>query len=426
MVRSAYFGALDPVGFAPAATQVDRRIVEAAGVLMIHMLAGGVTPVLSPAQAFDGPLVLGAVQRYDDETLAVLGLLRRGAIQVRIVDNPLLRDTADPADRFSLLNAFGSALLRDDFEFSSWPELHEHPELRRELAVQLARDVPGVDGIADGPLRQRLAALVEIDRALRDAGLPMRVTAPPGDGLAARVRAGLETLPEDPVVGELLTRVRSDPSSLRTRSQWRSLIRTLEAGPEAVAKLNGLVNISYNGLVRATLGAEGLNTDAPDYETAILAAKNGMGLALSAKTAELVDDRALSGWLTWQEVRRLRDELLEITSSDGRIRYLISRHAEHTLEIARATNTGTSMWAHVKAAPLNIGGSLLGGGVGVLTGDPALVLAGAGAGAALASVANYLTDVFREREAVRHAAARAGELSDRWSPSLVSDTMDYR
>jgi len=433
--RTAYFSALDTVHFRAdvPATLRDERMVGATGTVMLQMLLGGVTPLLSQTQAFDSAAIVNALARFGEDLPTLLKLARTGRVRVPILDGPLLRD--DPADghRLTLLNAFVSALQRPDFIFSAWPELAADPGLRAAVAEQLDRDPADVERITSGTLYHRLSGLIEFDRALRDSG-PISARPPAGPGLCERVlttlghRRGSLSRQEDATLSDLETRVRSgaDAALFERRSAWYALLDGHADAERPIAIARAVVDACYNQMVAASLGADGLSLEIPDLAAARAVADTDPAYRLDAQAAQLVDDPAFGEWLTWARLDETLATMEQLTLPQSRFRHLVERYREHAVPVQAERNSGNQIWAHVSAAPANLAGAVIGGIVGLSLGGAPGALLGGVAGALGGVYANYSLDRRKTRELARAEAKARREFDGRFAPVLNGGSLAYR
>ncbi|MQM26378.1 hypothetical protein [Glycomyces albidus] len=441
---TAYFGVLDTVNFQPDLPELElaNRTLNATGAVMLHMILGGVHPVLSQSQAFDSAPLVSTLARMDEDSLAMIGLARRGSIQVRILDSPGLAD--DPADgqRFTLLNAFRSALLQPEFRFSSWPELGADMALRRAVAEQLDRDPERVGAIAEHDLLHRLLGLIEFDQALRDSPVSERATIANGADLADQVLGAVSSIrrtsggADTDMLTLLQARVQEarDPARFRRRSAWYALLDEYEdaASQDASAAgqlelVRGLVNAKYNGIVAASLGADGLDVEIPDFRAAQIVARAGTEHLVGARSAQVLDHSDVGAWLTWSELQRTLTLMQDIRVPQSRYRFLVGKYREYDVGRRMRSQPGGQIWAHVRAAPINALGAAVGGIVGLAIGNDAVgTVVGSLIGTAGGVYANVVLDKFKER-ALGKAALKAQRESDQvFTPVLGRGSIAYR
>ncbi|WP_091039370.1 hypothetical protein [Glycomyces harbinensis] len=444
--KTAYFGVLDSVNFSADLPDDDlaHRTLHATGAVMLQMILGGVNPVLSQTQAFDCAMFTGGLARMDRGSIAMMELVRSGQIQVRILDSAALLD--DPADgrRFTLINAFRSALLQRDFRFSSWPELGGDMTLRAAIAEQLDRDPFGVDAVADGPLLHRLLGLIEFDRALRDSPVSERASVTSGASLADRVLGALANIRRNTAGGdtEVLTRLETraaaggDGRPFTRRSSWYALLDEYEevasdAGdPSRLAQLGmvrGLVNAKYNGIVAESLNADGLDVEFADFKTAGIVAQAGVENLVGARATQVLEESEIEAWLTWSELPGILSDMRNLTAPQNRFRHLVSRYREHDIRRRADAIAKNQIWAHVGAVTVNATGTVVGGIVGLaLGGDLVGTSIGSVVGTLGGVYANHMLDTQKQR-GLRKAELRAQKEFDQlFTPVLGRGSIAYR
>ncbi|MGH3546464.1 MAG: hypothetical protein ACRDPW_11165 [Mycobacteriales bacterium] len=281
--RFHYYSALDTVYFAHGtpAEVYAARAVSATGILMLDMLVGGATPLLSQTQAFDNALLLEQLSTPSPDSRALLRLVRNNRIHVRILDTTGLRERTDHAERFTLRNAFCSALTQPEFHLSAWPELRDQ-QLRAHVLRCLDHAPADIGKLPEQDLAARLEGLIELDLSLRQSSAIERTPPVAGPDLSNRIRTGLMALaignPTTLGVTEaLMTDPRLDVSaSGNRRSAWYTLLTEMTAGgleddsdlAYIERDVRGIVDGAYNSVVADSLGATGAFTLCPTDDVA--------------------------------------------------------------------------------------------------------------------------------------------------------------
>lgn len=439
-MKTAYFSALDTVHFRneiPTSVR-DRRMVGATGAVMLQMLLADVTPVLSQTQAFDGAVIVNTLARFDDKGATLVKMARSGRLRVPVLDGPLLCPDPSDGERFTLLNAFVSALRRTDFVFAAWPEFTGAPDLRATIAEQLDRRPEQVEQIADGSLRDKLCGLVELDRALRTAPRSPLARFSAGPGLCSRTLAGIQQARRvQPASTAFLTRLEArvrtadDADLYDRRSAWYALFQEYEEvfGAEAgsaVAIARGVVDAVYNQLVAVSLGADGIEMEIPDFETAEIVARSGIECRLGARAIQLVSEPSFNAWLTWSRLTDTMTKMEHLTLPQSRFRYLVGRYREHDVARRAERISGGQVWAHIAAAPTNVAGAMTGGVVGMVLGGDTGALLGGMIGSLSGVYANYILDRRKTRELSRAENRARREFDGRFAPVLSGGSLAYR
>ncbi len=351
--RTNFYGLLDSVRFGSteSADGLSRRRLAATGAVMLDLLAGSATPVLSHAQAYDSAAVLDVFQNHDKETGALRDLVRRGLIRVLVP-----RSDQVPAlvgdDAGSLINWFALALTRPDYVFSGWPQLSRH-EVREDVLDILRPGVSADGHLGDPDLEARLEGLRVLDGAVAESPVEQRANPAVLARLPAEVsRAARHYAAESLEGGDgqwLATRVdeavRTSRDPLGRSQIYRLLtVRREETGHDlTLTALTSLVDGVYNELVAQSLHATGsLRTCATEGVANALA-----DLTEDASNAELAIDLALDPrrqeWLRWQDVERLATEMHGFNATH-RLRYL-ERCRIAGLEIGPPDATGIRRWS---------------------------------------------------------------------------------
>jgi hypothetical protein len=342
-VSEVFYDDLDTVRFGSGVSAADRKArgITAMGTLMLGLLVGNAAPLLSQAQAFDGELILGLLGQPRDteqrgDRLAILRLARQGYFRVGILDSEALR--ADPPDgeRYTLINAFRSALGGAGFVFSGWPELAD-PELRPELLSCLDHAPDQLGSLAGSDVADRVEGLRELDRNLRQGSGQgaLKVVRPvASQGLRERVRADLaDGASGDPELANaaewLLGEVDADRAGrFGSRSGWYSLLDQYKRTGGAVTTVRDIVDGHYNAIVAESMGAPGISLSCGDEEAAcLLATHYGLSEGTGERAVNLVADPRRAGWLRWTQVPELL-ETLDDLSPDRRLDHLVREHSD--------------------------------------------------------------------------------------------------
>jgi hypothetical protein len=139
MPSRVFYSVLDSVNFNPLRPRVDRDQVRisAAGSLMLGILIGNISPVLTDAQVFDNRLIIDTVAAFDRDSSAFLGLIREGRLNLGLLRMPNL--AIESNRQIKLTDSFAAALNRPNFVFSAWPDLEE-PSIRQAVASVIIAD----------------------------------------------------------------------------------------------------------------------------------------------------------------------------------------------------------------------------------------------------------------------------------------------
>lgn len=435
MKKFHYYSALDTVYFRPdlPAELLTSRAVSATGVVMLDMLVGDGTPVLSQVQAFDNSLILALLAEPSPNSHAFLRLIRRNRLQVRILDTPALRDTAEHSERFTLRNAFCSALSQPGFVASAWPELND-PTARRTVVELLDAAPDRLDSLGDARLVARLEGLLELDASLRQSSAIERMPIGQGAGLTSRVVGGLTALAEGEsaqagLSTRLLDAARQLPEA-RTdrRSTWYTLLDDLvdfndrtggAAMGSAVTNLRGLIDGAYNGVVADSLGVTGSLTVTPTDEVArALAVSQPQGSTAGQLTA-LVRDPRRQEWLTWSKLVDVLDDCDHMIGSERRLAYILHEHREYVGAVEAEKRTGLALRIALPHAAVSILVGAAAGGLGESIGG--------GLGAALGAGVAGIVSLLGAHPRVTRLHATWGEkakrnAAEKWEATVATGT----
>jgi len=433
-----YFSVLDTVRFGPEVerSELATRSVSSTGVLLLELLVGGGTVLLSQTQAFDNAMLLEYLAANDAESLALRRLVQSGRIQVRIFDSPALRELPSGGQRFTLLNAFCSAMSQRDFVLSAWPELGDHG--RRLAIVECLDRAPNrLRALCDDDvLAGRIEAVRELDLSLRKSPASERAMPVVGKNLYERVSDDLETLPADEpteaamywLAGRLAV---VDPGRLRGRSTWYRLLDELAAqhpifsGPEE--NLRAIVDGAYNRVVADSLGATGTFTQYPAGEVAAaIAEQAGIDATTDRQLVLLAEDQRRDAWLTWSEAASMIDDLTELPSPWRRLDHLVRRHQEYVG--VTETSTRGQMWLAIAATIPPLIGSVAGATAEELVGALPGALGGGALGGLVSISGLLLPSVFplgKHRWRERHERI-SGERWETTVPTVTTGSASWR
>ena len=437
MQRTNYYGLLDSVRFAPhlPADVRARREVAATGAVMIDVLAGGAVPVLSQTQAFDSAVLLNVLEGHGDDTLALLRLVERSRLQVRVVERPRIEHLAGPAPE-SLLNAFALAVQRPGFMLSGWPELTDAALRRHVLDVTIAG--ADVDELGSERLAARLEGLRLLDAALTRSEAAEKVRAAPGGNLFEQVLGVLDSYEqEEPAHAEAVRWLRaralsvrarreSDPGAgpdLGGRSGWYVLLDELSGEDElapAGSALRSVVDEAYNGVIAVSLGVTGSLRTCTTQSVAKSLADLEVDAATGALAVDLAVDPRHQSWLTWTKVGELSDTLTAF-DPPRRVRYLEDLHIRN-LDLTEDQQDTGGRWALpvglTRAFPI-LGSSAVAaaGEIAVGGGVP-----GIGLSAVVGVVALYAAPVIRDAVTRRGRSADADDLAPGAAGAVTTGT----
>ncbi|MDP9418098.1 MAG: hypothetical protein M3P48_09790 [Actinomycetota bacterium] len=415
-----YHGLLDTVGFGATvdATVRAERAAAATGALMLDILLTGATPVLSQTQAFDNALLLDQVAQTTQESRALLRLFGSGYIRVRIFDSPSLL-VPETEERFSLVNAFRSALAEPGFLFSAWPQLAE-PDLRAHVFERLCSNRSSLSGIDDDSLVARLEGLRELDSQLRASNLVERALPSIGPSLSTRVAAGLAALAHDDMFGLeqalawLNDRTRDgEANTLDRRGTWYNLISRLSKQrpelSEATQAVTDVVDAAYNAIVAESLGVTGWLTSTETADVAAAIASVTDDSSTGGLAVELLQDPRRSEWLTWSRVEQLLPDLQHM-SPQRRLDHLAIEHSEYVGReaVGRQAKLMLRLAIPMQAAAgsATVAGSVIGAAMG---GVP-----GAGLGGLLTAAVTFLAVPVARRAEERAQAALERKQAKEW------------
>lgn len=383
-----YYGLLDSVRFGEAAARDEQRRLLASGVLMLDILVGRQTPVLQQGQVYDSALFLDAVEAGGDDAAAILRLIRRDVIRMKIFDAAdLLRQPTDE-ERFTLRNAFVSRLTAPTpFVWSAWSDLND-PECREVLRSVLSGE--SNEGLPR-ELNARVLALEELDAAFRESPSRERALPVPDLDLGMLVTDDVRRRrPDAPGAAVLQSELRhlealrnEDPARYpsRTRSGWFQLLDDYASRTGRTPdhprhrELRELVSQHYNVIVARSLAAEDAVGTAERQAASILEGSSLRAGRLAQAVMELPPSAA-GGWLEWRSVpERLED--WRYLDPDARVTQLL----DDRLVALEHDNAAV---AYVRGLPSRLhdsiaasGGALIGAGVGGATeGDVSGLVAG--------------------------------------------------
>jgi len=372
-VVTAFYGDLDPVRFLRDAQDlgVPAATATASGSLMLGLLLGGTVPLLSYNQAFDGQMILRLASDIDgkaarEDRLAFLRLVRDGYVKVGLLE-PVLIDDPPDGQKYTLLNAFRSALARRKTFFSGWPELNgELQELRPDILDRLDNAPGQMEELVGADVAARLEGLRILSANLRQAqeeGLEsIRVIRPDPrqQTLEARLRVDLQSgRPIGEGIGPVATWIFDNADrldiNLNLQSEWitwanRYLSEQGAPAGQGVASLKDLVNAHFIQIQAESHGAHGLSLACRDSEAErLLAADMGLSAANGKRLSQLVHDAGQGTWLSWGELPELLDRMALLTTGDApttaeaRLRYLEADHQDWVGRYAVDRNVGASV-----------------------------------------------------------------------------------
>lgn len=316
-----YYSLLDSVQFDKnvAPKTLLTRAVNVTGLLMLDVLVGNATPLLSQTQAFDNALLLAQLSEPSGDSRSFLRLVRKGHIQVRVAGSP------------SLLGAFCDALRTPEFVLSAWPELSD-VRLRAEVLRCLGSATGDINALPSSSLVARLEGLRRFDDSLRHsptmqwhAAMALRTQ------LSARIVLGLrELLSTDPASREgaawLLTNAQSlSPTQQEQRSAWYRLLDELEGSTTRSGNTRGIIDGAYNSVVATSLGATGMFAQCPTEEVATALASVELNGVAGSQLVELVPDEHRYDWLSWEKVDSWLDESDHISEPTHRLDRLVEQ-----------------------------------------------------------------------------------------------------
>jgi hypothetical protein len=401
---------------------------------MLDMLIGGATPLLSQTQAFDNALLLSQLSRPNPDSRALLRLVRSNRLQVRILDAPSLRQRPRHNDRFTLLNAFCSALAQPKFVLSAWPELADL-ELRTHVLNCLDHNPDAVSAISDPQLAARLEGLIEFDASLRQSSAIERTPLMPNLSLRARVEEGLAAMGRHDVsLGRDITAILGSvenfgsPLQLDRRSDWYRLLDVYSQrwpepdDPHAVwvaTNVRGVIDGAYNGIVAESLGATGAYTLCPNDEVAEALASTHAEVAGANQLTSLVRDPRRQEWLTWARLADLLPDFDHMANPQRRLGYVLSEHRGFvgTTEVDKRAGLALKVALPHAAASIMVG--IAAGGLGESVGGGFGAALGAGVAGVLSLLAAHPAVGRIQRrwgEKTRHKAAT------QWEATVTSGT----
>ncbi len=434
-----YYSALDTVYFGhdTAAEVYATRAVSATGVLMLDMLIGGATPLLSQTQAFDNALLLDQLSQPSPDCRALLRLVRNNRLQVRILDTPALRQRSHHADRFTLLNAFCSALAQPEFKLSAWPELKE-PELRAYVLHCLDYAPEKITQLTDRRIAARLEGLIEFDLSLRQSSAIERTPPVTGSGLASRVRASLTALVAgNPKTLRLINALLADPRLTESaggdrRSTWYAALDEQLARDDAVTgsaydperarmelNIRGVIDGAYNSIVADSLGASGAFTLCPTEAVAEALAASHPESSSAGQLSSLVRDARRSVWLTWSKLDELLPDFDHMASPQRRLQYVLDEHTTFVgaNEVDRRAGLALKVALPHAAASIMVG--IAAGGLGESVGGGFGAAIGAGVAGMLSLMAAHPVV---GRWQARWGARTRSKAAAQWEATVASGT----
>jgi hypothetical protein len=437
--QTDYYSTLDSVRFTDdlTASTIGQNVVSAAGTVMLGLLVGDTRPVLTQSQAFDSAYLLNVVAAGNDATGGFLELVRDGTIQVRFHE-PALRDAEE---RYTVLNAFASALEQPRFILSGWPEINADHALRSELAraVQRIKDhrllLNEVRDTAGPDVAGKMNGLLRLSRAVQEAGTPSLTTpAEPGTYRAAVI--GLITYlrarrPDtEDLVRWLLERAAEPDDAgvdLDTRSGWRQLLRIyLGRHPAEVAQVASVerrCDYAMHHLIGTSLRWTGQEVDLqrPDDASESAGGFRDDDVPVN-RLVHLSRDSDRAEWLTWDMVPGLWRQLQAADLSPAeRLERLVQRHKDTVFE--QRVGGGRVLTFATEASVL----------VPMLAGDAVQnYVAGNwthAAGSAIAAITGLVTVVLASRGGRVTSELRAFLLSQeeaRWEASISGGTASWQ
>lgn len=426
-----YYSALDTVYFSKDVSPelYAARAVSATGVVMLDMLIGGATPLLSQTQAFDNALLLAQLAQPSPACRALLRLVRNNRIQVRILDTPALRQRPEHSERFTLLNAFCSALAQPGFVLSAWPELADQ-RLRAQVLDILDHNPDSVTELDDKRLTSRLEGLIELDVSLRQSSSIERTPPAPGSGLASRVYAGLAalTLHDQRTAGFakfLLEIAHAAPSEqMNRRSAWYTLLdEHIDSDSLAMMNVRGIIDGAYNSVVADSLGATGAFTLCPTDEVAQALAATQENTSRAGQLSALAQDPRRYAWLSWEKLAELLPDFDHMANPQRRLGYILSEHQSFVGRTEVDKRGGLALKAALPHAIVSIMVGIAAGGLGDSIGG--------GFGAATGAGVAGILSLFAAHPVVGRWQAKWGEktrgkAAAQWEATVTSGTASIR
>jgi len=326
-----YHSLLDTVQFGQSVVPKTfvSRAVNVTGLLMLDMLVGNATPLLSQTQAFDNALLLAQLAEPSNDSRSFLRLVRKGRIQVRVAGAP------------SLLEAFRDALREPDFVLSAWPELSD-AQLRAEVVRCSLTD--DIDQLGHASLAARLEGVRQFDDSLRQSPtMQWHAAMTRNDHLSLRIMEGLRELSStDPASRQaarwLLASAQSlFPTQQELRSVWYGLLDELEksGGKARLGNTRGIIDGAYNSVVANSLGATGMFAQCPTEEVATALASVELNGVAGGQLVKLMPDERRYMWLKWEKGDKWLDEYGHISKPGHRLDYLVKQGYVGLVELDR-------------------------------------------------------------------------------------------
>ncbi len=370
---TAFYGDLDPLRFireahvlgAPAAA------ATASGSVMLGLLLGGTVPLLSYNQAFDSQMILQLASDVHtraarEDRLAFLRLARDGYIKVGLLE-PVLIDEPPDGQKYTLLNAFRSALARRKTFFSGWPELNgEFEDLRPDILDRLDHAPGQMEELVGAEVAARIEGLrifsANLRQAQQEGRRSIRVIRPhpQQQSLESRLRGDLlGDLPIGGDIGPVATWIYDNADrldiNLNLQSEWitwanRYLSEHGAAADRGVAALMDLVNAHFIQIQAESHGAHGLSLACRESEAERLLTADMPRSAESGKRlSQLVHDAGQGRWLSWGQLPELLDQMALLstgdapTTAEARLRYLEADHQDWVGRYATDHDVGASV-----------------------------------------------------------------------------------
>lgn len=306
---------------------------------LIRSVVNSELPVLSQTQVFDGRAILDAASGGESESFR--WMISEGHIGVRLYNVT------------SLLDAFESALRKEAFLFSAWPELNIRndgaTEVRAEILAALRTGVP----VQDGNLQRRIEALRSLNSAIHTAQSLSRTAGVHGQLRLSQVLRAVANVVrhDDAPIGRWLTMLAGSPEAPREARSDMYLALGIDPGPlpalrrrdEQASEFRGasegelkqlreIVDAAYNLVVACSLGVAKPRLTVTTRPVAEMLMRTQMAIRpLRIAAGELDVKLEPLTWLRMQsflttygdrapkERRRLAQDqsLLRITSTDG-------------------------------------------------------------------------------------------------------------
>ena len=412
---TVFYGDLDPTRFQRdvARQGLAGPSLSVSGTIMLGLLVGNVVPLLSRNQAFDHQLILGLASGVDgaasDDQVGLFRLAREGYLKVGLLDRWRIDPVGD--EKFTLWNAFRSALATPEMVFSGWPELNgdDGQELRRNLLARMGRTPGRITDLVEDHVARRIVGLFEFSENLLDGqkkGLQSVTAITPGReqlSLEERIRSALQDESHD---SEGITAAarwifdqaeRRPDIDLTMQSAWITWadryqeIRGDDAVP-AAAGLKDFVNGQFIVLQGESHGAQGWSLQGRDGEAMRLLADRVFESAeYGERLIALAPQTDVGNWISWAQLPDLLGATAVYHTAEERLRYLEDRHANLVALYKSEHRLGVSLRVGMPAA---VAAALTAATASLVPLPPAI---DAGLGAGIVTLA-VLTPVVRQAE----------------------------